>query len=80
MEVSGWHKLYLLSQAEVHVVGTYSAFKLLFVCQQAKAKLTRKSSGGGGSRRSSTSETDPERLFVKQQKIGKGNFGEVYKG
>lgn len=25
-------------------------------------------------------ETDPELLFTKQEKIGKGNFGEVYKG
>lgn len=47
---------------------------------QAKVKLSRKSSGGGGARRSSSSETDPERLFSKQHKIGKGNFGEVYKG
>jgi hypothetical protein len=49
---------------------------------QAKPKLSRKSSGGagGGARRSSSSETDPERLFSKLQRIGKGNFGEVYKG
>ena len=44
-------------------------------------KLSRKSSGGGRPRRrSSSSESDPERLFTRQQKIGKGNFGEVYKG
>ena len=26
------------------------------------------------------SEVDPEVLFVKQEKIGKGSFGEVFKG
>ena len=25
-------------------------------------------------------EKDPELLFTRQEKIGKGNFGEVYKG
>lgn len=47
---------------------------------QAKPKVSRKSSGGGGVRRSSSAEMDPERLFSKLQRIGKGNFGEVYKG
>ena len=23
---------------------------------------------------------DPERLFTKQERVGRGNFGEVYKG
>lgn len=55
-----------------------SSVVFAFCTMQAKPKLSRKSSGGP--RRSSSSETDPERLFSKQQKIGKGNFGEVYKG
>lgn len=46
---------------------------------KAKIKLSRKSSGSEG-RRSSSTETDPERLFTKLQRIGKGSFGEVYKG